>query len=48
MSTIVLHCDSLAVTEYADDFTGLAANYSNVSLRPLWDAWLFSTPVPDL
>jgi len=27
MSTIVLHCDSLAVTEYADDFTGLAGDY---------------------
>jgi aminopeptidase N len=35
-------------TVVTDDFTGLAANYSNVSLRPLWDAWLFSTPVPDL
>jgi len=27
MSTIVLHCDSLAVTEYGDDFTGLAGDY---------------------
>ena len=29
-----------------DDFTGLAANYADVSLRPLWDAWLYSTDVP--
>jgi aminopeptidase N len=29
-----------------DDFTALAANYSGESLRPLWDAWLYSTPVP--
>lgn len=29
-----------------EDFTGLAANYSGESLRPLWDAWLFSTEVP--
>jgi aminopeptidase N len=29
-----------------DDFTGLAANYSSESLRPLWDAWLYSTRVP--
>lgn len=27
MSTIVLHCDSLAVTEYSDDFTGLAGDF---------------------
>lgn len=27
MTTIVLHCDSLAVTEYADDYTGLAGDY---------------------
>lgn len=27
MSTIVLHCDSLAVTEYETDFTGLAGDY---------------------
>ena len=27
MSTIVMHCDSLAVTEYADDFTGLAGDH---------------------
>ena len=31
-----------------DDFTGLAANYADVSLRPLWDAWLYATPVPPL
>ena len=35
-------------TVVTDDFTGLAANYSEISLRPLWDAWLYSTPVPDL
>ncbi len=29
-----------------DDFTGLAANYADESLRPLWDAWLYSTEVP--
>ena len=34
---------SSAVT---DDFTGLAANYAHESLRPLWDAWLYSTRVP--
>ncbi|HTY29998.1 M1 family metallopeptidase [Mycobacterium sp.] len=28
------------------DFTGLAANYSHEPLRPLWDAWLYSTEVP--
>jgi aminopeptidase N len=33
-------------TAVTDDFTGLAANYATTSLRPLWDAWLFSTPVP--
>jgi hypothetical protein len=26
----------------------LAANYAHESLRDLWDAWLYSTPVPDL
>lgn len=30
------------------DFTGLAANYATVSLRPLWQAWLYSTAVPPL
>jgi aminopeptidase N len=29
-----------------EDFTGLAANYSDDSLRQLWDAWLYSTKVP--
>ncbi len=33
-------------TASTDDFTGLAANYSDESLRPLWDAWLYSTEVP--
>jgi aminopeptidase N len=35
-------------TAVTDDFTGLAANYSNRSLRPLWQAWLYSADVPDL
>jgi len=35
-------------TVVTDDFTGLAANYADVSLRPLWDAWLYATPVPPL
>ena len=35
-------------TVVTDDFTGLAANYAQTSLRPLWDAWLHSTPVPPL
>jgi aminopeptidase N len=39
------HRHSTAVT---DDFTGLAANYAKVSLRPLWDAWLYSEDVPAL
>ena len=33
-------------TAVTEDFTGLAANYSEEPLRPLWDAWLYSTPVP--
>jgi aminopeptidase N len=33
-------------TVVTGDFTGLAANYSDESLRPLWDAWLYSTEVP--
>jgi aminopeptidase N len=39
------HRHSTAVT---DDFTGLAANYADVSLRPLFAAWLYSEEVPDL
>lgn len=35
-------------TAVTDDFTGLAANYTHESLRPIWDAWLYSTPVPAL
>jgi len=35
-------------TVVTDDFTGLAANYADVSLRPLWDAWLYATQVPPL
>jgi aminopeptidase N len=39
------HRHATAVT---DDFTGLAAKYSEKSLRPLWQAWLYSTALPDL
>ena len=39
------HRHATAVT---DDFTDLAARYTAVPLRPLWDAWLYSTPVPPL
>lgn len=35
-------------TAVTDDFTGLAANYADVSLRPLWDAWLYATGLPPL
>jgi aminopeptidase N len=35
-------------TAVTDDFTGLAANFAQVSLRPLWEAWLYSTRVPPL
>jgi len=35
-------------TVVTDDFTGLAAQYSQESLRPLWQAWLYSTEVPPL
>lgn len=35
-------------TVVTDDFTGLAAKYSEVSLRPLWQAWLYSTALPNL
>jgi aminopeptidase N len=33
-------------TVVTDDFTGLAATYAEESLRPLWDAWLYSSEVP--
>lgn len=33
-------------TVTTDDFTGLAASYSDEPLRSLWDAWLYSTRVP--
>ena len=33
-------------TVVTSDFTGLAANYCDESLRPLWDAWLYSTALP--
>jgi aminopeptidase N len=35
-------------TVVTDDFTGLAASFTDRPLRPLWDAWLFSTDVPPL
>jgi aminopeptidase N len=35
-------------TAVTDDFTGLVANYAEVSLRWLWDAWLYSTRLPRL
>jgi aminopeptidase N len=37
------HRHGTAVTE---EFTGLAADYSGESLRPLWDAWLYAKEVP--
>lgn len=33
-------------TATTEDFTGLAANYSDESLRPLWETWLYSAEVP--
>jgi aminopeptidase N len=35
-------------TVVTEDFTGLAADYSDAPLRGLWDAWLYSTEVPPL
>jgi aminopeptidase N len=35
-------------TVVTDDFTGMAANYAQTSLHPLWDAWLYTRPVPKL
>jgi aminopeptidase N len=37
------HRHATAVT---DDFTSLAAEYSDESLTSLWNSWLFSRPVP--
>ncbi|MGV0835639.1 M1 family metallopeptidase [Mycolicibacterium thermoresistibile] len=31
-----------------DDFTALAADYTDEPLQPLWDAWLYATAVPEL
>lgn len=39
------HRHSTVVT---DDFTGLASNYADVSLRQLWADWLYSTRLPQL
>ena len=33
-------------TVVTEDFTGLAANYADESLRSFWDTWLFTTKVP--
>jgi aminopeptidase N len=35
-------------TAVTDDFTGLAANYADESLRPLFQAWLYSAELPPL
>lgn len=35
-------------TVVTDDFTGLASHYTHESLRPLFQAWLYSTKVPAL
>lgn len=35
-------------TVFTDDFTGLAAGYTEESLQPLWQAWLYSKALPDL
>lgn len=35
-------------TAVTDDFTGLAAQYSDSSLRALWQAWLYSEQLPPL
>lgn len=35
-------------TVVTDDFTGLASYYADESLRPLWDAWLYSPQLPEL
>uniref|UniRef100_UPI0037CB3286 M1 family aminopeptidase n=1 Tax=Mycolicibacterium phlei TaxID=1771 RepID=UPI0037CB3286 len=35
-------------TVVTDDFTGLASHYTDESLRPLWEAWLYSTELPPL
>ncbi len=35
-------------TAFTEDFTGLAAGYTEESLQPLWQAWLYSKELPDL
>ena len=35
-------------TAVTDDFTGLAANYTDQSLRGLWNAWLYTVELPAL
>ena len=35
-------------TVVTDDFTGLASHYADESLRPLFQAWLYSTELPAL
>jgi aminopeptidase N len=35
-------------TVFTDDFTGLAANHTDKTLKPLWEAWLYSRELPAL
>ncbi|ORA22519.1 M1 family metallopeptidase [Mycobacterium aquaticum] len=35
-------------TAFTDDFTGLATRYTDESLQPLWQAWLYSKALPPL
>ncbi|WP_372452144.1 M1 family metallopeptidase [Nocardia albiluteola] len=35
-------------TVTAEEFADLAGHYSAVSLRPLWDRWLYERPLPEL
>ncbi|MGW4100516.1 M1 family metallopeptidase [Mycobacterium sp. NPDC004974] len=35
-------------TAFTDDFTGLAAGYTDEPLQSLWQAWLYSKELPDL
>ncbi|MCV7069070.1 M1 family metallopeptidase [Mycolicibacterium farcinogenes] len=35
-------------TAFTDDFTGLAAGYTDESLQPFWQSWLYSKELPDL
>ncbi|MBF6329501.1 M1 family metallopeptidase [Nocardia transvalensis] len=35
-------------TVSTEDFADLASHYSDTPLRPLWDAWVYSLPLPEL